>query len=184
MRITNKTKNIIKISVSILLLFGLILGAVALFSSKDDSDMKEIDPSFSIGAINAVGDYKESEYSIFTEESFECSGGLKVEVDFINQITYQVFFYDETDNFVSASEEYKAGAEFTVPEGATRARIMITPSELDENGKVKELGFFDKIKYSGQITVKVAIAEEEAAPDDLDPTVPSAALRTYSVMTA
>ena len=90
MKFTNKTKNILKSALCVVLVVATVLGAASLFSRKDD--LKEIHPAFSIGGLTELGKYAEQDNTIYTKEAFECED-LRIEVDFEKTITYRVFFY-------------------------------------------------------------------------------------------
>ncbi len=152
---TKKTfKTIIAAVLGVVVVGGAIGLGVSLFK-KDEDGLKTIHPTFSVGGLTNTGKYEDTEYSIYTKESFGCQG-LKVEVDFDSNIEYQAYFYDADDNFVSASEIYEEGHTFEVPYPAFYARLEVTPIwENNVEEKDKELGYFDTFKYGNQLTVKV-----------------------------
>ncbi len=156
---TKKTKRTSTLIVSVLLIVGIIAGAVAALSScggRDEDGLITIHPSFEVGGLTETGHYKETETSIYTKERFECEG-LKIALDFDAKLTYRVYFFDELDNCTASTDELSLGDEVVVPEGAEYARIVITPAwDDDVTDEDKELGFLDCMKYSGKITVKVA----------------------------
>ncbi len=153
-----KTKKTFKTIISAVLAVAVVGGVVALCTSlfkKDEDGLKTIHPTFSVGGLTNTGKYEDTEYSIYTKESFGCQG-LKVEVDFDSNIEYQVYFYDTDDNFVSVSESFVEGHTFEVPDTALYARLEVTPIwESNVEEKDKELGYFDTFKYGNQLTVKV-----------------------------
>ncbi len=161
MKIKRKSKNILKTVIICFVAFGLIAGSVSIFGSlgKNDDGLKEISPKFSVGGLTTGqngGKYVETKYSIYTKEAFDCIG-LEVTKEFDANVTYQVFYYDELDNFISASTVYSDGAKMELPYRGVKARIVITPTfEAAEVGEDQDLNIFDCWKYSRQITVKVS----------------------------
>ena len=102
-----------------------------------------INPLYAVGSIDETGEVEESEVSIYTKNAFEFEV-LTVDWDDEKTGSYQLFYYDEDDEFVSASEIYSGDNEIEMVEGATQARLVITPV-LEEKD---EINFFEIIKYS------------------------------------
>lgn len=159
MRISKKTKSII----SGILLVAIIAGVLALAGSLLGKETKTISSTeFSVGGINAQGNYVESKTSIYTKDMFECQG-LTIEPDFEATGTYQVFYYDENKNFMGATEDFNA-ADGVYTKGsafpfAVYARIMITPAvPTDEDGNIEEnfkIRFYEVVGYANDYTITV-----------------------------
>lgn len=159
MRISKKTKSII----SGILLVAIIAGVLALAGSLLGKETKTISSTeFSVGGINAQGNYVESKTSIYTKDMFECQG-LSIEPDFEATGTYKVFYYDSNKNFIGATDElnaedgvYTRGDDFV---NAQYARIMITPDvPVDEDGNEVEdfkIRFYEVTSYASDYTITV-----------------------------
>lgn len=135
MKITRKWKNIISIALAALVLFGAV-GAVASFATNDTKTIGFSE--FEIGSLNEVdGQYVEDKTAIFTKDAFECQG-LKVKPEFDSDVTYQIFWYNEDELYLDCTQKTTLkSAQFvgSTPELAKYARIVIFPSQLDEEGK-------------------------------------------------
>ena len=156
-----KIKTIIITVVIVALSLGSI-GILATIFAKDNS----VKLDFSLGALNASGQYEESEKSIYTKNSFEFDT-VKVTRDFESNAQYQLFFYDELDNFVSSSEKFSGSAEITAPEGARFARIVITPvfsSEVDKEDQIVKK--HQVSKYANEFTFEITVIEETEDTDE------------------
>lgn len=152
-----KTKTLTSI-ISAVVAVVIIFAAVAIFAKNDNTS----DLDFSIGGLSDVGTYVKSDETIYTKESFECSE-LKFTLDFDSEISYQVFFYDDMDEFVSSSEVYTKGAEIALPEGASRARIEITPiwsSDIEKEDRV--IKWYNILTYADQLNVEIQTVGNEA----------------------
>lgn len=172
-RFYKKYKNII----DPLFAFGLIISLCAILFNlgnsivNKDDDYKKVSLSWEIGGLTSTGKYTETKKSIYTKESFSCDG-LKTILDFDSNIKYQVFFYDEKDVFISATEVLTESKEHEVPENAELARIVITPiwgSDVKKDDQVikwHDNWFLDN-KYSKQLTIKV-LKEVEKKNDKLE----------------
>ena len=154
-------KNIVSIALACLTLAGAIVG-ISVIAKKAKEDTKEISPTFYVGAIDASGNYMESDTSIYTKNLFECDG-LSIEPDFEATGTYQVFYYDSQKNFIESTEPMNAydgvyNKEDTVF-GAFYCRVMITPdAPLDEDGlavKDFKIRFYEVIKYANAYKILV-----------------------------
>lgn len=142
-------KTLLKIGAGVLAIGGVaaIAGTVVDYV-KDDYEV--IHPSFEVGGLNEIGKYVEDESSIYTKNSFDCQG-LKIVTDFDAEVKYQVFFYDDVDNFISSSDVYTQGNEFILPVGAEKARLELTPLN-DDDGVIS---WFEKSQYANDIEINV-----------------------------
>ena len=153
-------RSLILILVGVLAL-GAVLGVGA--SLKKDDDMKVISPTFAVGGLNDEGKYVNTDASIYTKNAFECEG-LEVKLDFDANVTYQAFYYDDLDNFISASEEYEVSDQLDVPVDATHARLVVTP-DWDEDVAIEDrvCHWYDVYKYSSQLKISVTDSKEDDA---------------------
>ena len=154
-----KWKNIL----SFVLVGALLIGSVAVLGAIFNKDTKTISSTaFSVGGINAQGNYEETKLSIYTKDMFECQG-LTIEPDFEATGTYQVFYYDQNKNFLDSTSlmhaedgVYNKGDSFA---GAQYARIVITPAvPVDEDGKEVEdfkIRFYEVSGYARDYTITV-----------------------------
>lgn len=142
-------KNVLLIGLACITIIGAIVGLSALFRKAEETT-KEINPSYNIGALDlATGKYVESDGAIYTKDGFECQG-LTTTLDFDAIIKYQLYFYDEYDEFIHTTGTmdgvfYSTG----VPVYAKYVRVVIIPNE-DEN-----INWFEKFDYAKQLTIKV-----------------------------
>lgn len=132
---------------------GAIFGIVKLVNYNNS---ETITPSLSwaVGALDENGDYRADKGSLYTKNAFECQG-LNTELCFDNNISYEVFFYDSTDEFLYSSGKQVKNYAFTASDNdlrtlaVSRARIVITPDD-DE-----EITWFEKNGYAKQLEVTV-----------------------------
>ena len=86
-----------------LLLLGVVGGGIVGILKLTDTgklDTKTISSTkFSVGGLDSNGKYMNTNTSIYTKEAFECQG-LEVSLDFDNEIEYQIYFYDQNNDFV------------------------------------------------------------------------------------
>ena len=152
MRIGFKAKRIIK-AVALALAGVAAITAVA-FGVKaivdyTKNDLKEINPSFEVGSLGSDGKYVADEGSLYTKEAFACDG-LQIELDFDSQIDYQIFYYDDLDNFIEStsvlSDSYSGGNHDTY------ARMVITP----RNDEDEKISWTEKFSYPKQMEIKVS----------------------------
>lgn len=156
MRRKNKLKKIGVVALCVCLIAGVLGGAVALFGRNNE----EIKLDYSIGGLSENGTYVESDETIYTKEAFECSE-VSVRLEFDANIKYQLFFYDDVDEFVSSSEVYTKGANVVLPEGATRVRVEITPiwsADVEDADRV--IKWYDVSGFAKQLHIEVTPLEE------------------------
>lgn len=151
---------------SIVLLVGLLVGAVAVVSAiagrnKADDGYDLVNVDFDRGGLDASGKYEKSKKSIYTENAFECGSELKVKIDFDSNVTYQVYFYNESDSFISSSDEYTKTEVVEIPEGATHARLLVTPiweADVEKDDQIVRL--WNVNKYAKQLKVMIVPVED------------------------
>lgn len=116
------------------------------------NDTIKVGLNYNVGGLDdTTGKYVKDESRIYTKDRFACYG-LNTKLEFDSTISYQVFYYDINDNFISASEVLTFGITSVVPRNGAYARIEITPLD-DEDGKITRL---EKREYSSQLSVRVA----------------------------
>ena len=145
-------KTIITILLVVLCL-GIVGGGIAGIVKLTDTgklDMKTISSTkFSVGGLDSNGKYMNTNASIYTKEAFECQG-LEVSLDFDNEIEYQIYFYDQNNDFVHTTGKLSgAFVKDSVPFFAKYARIVVTPKNDEVVSKLEVL------KYAKQLTIKV-----------------------------
>lgn len=107
--------------------------------------------AYSIGLIDETGAYAEGNTAIYMRKAITTKG-LKCELKEDGKIKYQIFFYDKDGNFLSSTAELTTDYNGSgIPEGATQAKIMITPI-ADEDGKVS---LVEVLGYANQLIVTV-----------------------------
>ena len=161
-------KTVILTVVSVALIAALAVTGITLFNKKDkDSDgYVEVSPKFSIGGLAADGTYEETDGSLYTKDAISAEN-VKVVLEFDSTVTYQLFFYDEYDNFVSAGVALGKGSETEVPEGASAFRIELTPvwgEDVDEDNQ--KVTILNKYSFEKQITVSIVEPAADETPDE------------------
>lgn len=142
----------IKWVIIFLLMIGVIGAIVTLFVMLDrQTTVTEIGAEqYIISGLDDEGAAAEGDTSIVTRGTFT-TDGLKVELTDEATVTYELYFYDGEDNFISSTGTLSADFDGEVPEGAMSAKCVITPT-ADEDGKVDLTEVFG---YAGQVTITV-----------------------------
>ena len=103
-----------------------------------------------IGGLDDEGAAAEGDTSIVTRGTFT-TDGLKVDLADEAEVTYELYFYDGEENFISSTGALSADFNGEVPENAEYAKCVITPT-ADEDGKVD---LMEVLGYAGQVTISV-----------------------------
>lgn len=149
----HKRSDTVKWVIIFLLVIGIIGAVVALFVQMDrQTTVTELGPeAYMIGALDEEGKAEDSDASIVTRKAFS-TDGLKVELADEAEVTYELFYYDDEDEFISSTGALSTDfLGLTVPLNAETAKIVITPVE-DEDGKVS---LTEVIGYADQVTVTI-----------------------------
>ena len=129
-----KTKNILTKTLTAVLAVGVVAGTAAGAKAIYDyskEELKVIHPKFEVGGLNAEGKYVEQDNTLYTKEAFKCDD-LSIKLDFDNDINYQIFYYDENDDFVRSTEVLDDDFEIKGTDlYSPYARIMVIPQWTD-----------------------------------------------------
>lgn len=144
----NKIAKTILIIVLCLAVVGGIFGVVA-WTQSDKFDQKDLSflGKYDVGGLDSNGNYMSTNASIYTKKPIECQG-LNCNLVFDSTISYQLYFYDQNNEFVHTTG--KLTGTFTedgVPFFAKYVRIVITPNDDD---KVTSM---EVVKYAKQLKV-------------------------------
>lgn len=128
---------------------GSIFGIVKLTDGSKFDTKKLSKTEFSVGGLDGSGKYMNTNGSIYTKDAFECQG-LEANLAFDSSVEYQIYFYDQNNDFVhTTGKRANAFVKTEVPFFAKYARIVITPKDDDVVSKI------EVSKYAKQLTVKV-----------------------------
>lgn len=158
---TNKTINTVLIVLIILFSVGVLALIGNNILTKDDYE--KVSLNFERGSLTTYGKYSETNESIYTKDSYDIEYGFKVELNFNSTIKYQLFFYDDLDNFISSTNYYEESIDFesfNLPVGAKKVRLVITPiysDELLEDEKI--IKWYEINKYSKQLKLHRIVKE-------------------------
>ena len=115
------------------LIIGIILTAIvagmAIQMDRSLTTTRLGAESYSIGCLDAKGEYKASQLSIYTREGISVDG-LDIDIkESDTEFKYQLFFYDEEGKFLSSSDFFTNDFDANnIPEGANTVKIVITPT--------------------------------------------------------
>lgn len=148
----HKTADAVKWFIVFLLLIAIIGAVVTLFIQVDrNTTVTEIGAeAYKIAALNEDGEEVESDKSIVTRNAFT-TDGMTVDFDADAKVTYKLYFYDEDEKLLSATDDLAEDYSGTIPEKAVWAKAVITPTE-DEDGKVSLTEVFG---YASALTITV-----------------------------
>ena len=141
-------KKVLLVGLAGLTLVGAVAGIGALLN-KAEEDTKIINPSYAIGGLTEQGQYLETKESIYTKNAFGCQG-LDVELAFDNNISYRIFFYNNDNDFISATKKQTSNYdEDLTPINAVSCRVVITPNDDDK------ISWYEINDYAKQIEISV-----------------------------
>lgn len=148
----HKTADAVKWFIVFLLLIAIIGAVVTLFIQVDrNTTVTEIGAeAYKIAALNEDGEEVESDKSIVTRNAFT-TDGMTVDFDADAKVTYKLYFYDEDEKLLSATDDLAEDFSGTIPEKAVWTKAVITPTE-DEDGKVSLTEVFG---YASALTITV-----------------------------
>ena len=157
-------QNLIRIGV-ILVAIALVFAAVKLFSgSKDNGNYSKTRVKWTVGTILSGGSFDSEAEDSMVSDRIEIGKGFKIVPDFNKSVSYNVYYYDEKDNYLGCNgalpitnilemtvddidELFDFGEEEN-PFVAKYIRIVMTPD--DKDGEIKWL---EKQKYARHIEV-------------------------------
>ena len=144
----------------VVVVIALIFALVAIFKNNDDNYSKTR-TKWTVAGLNESGTIDKEVEDKMVSDRIEIGEGFKIEPDFNKGVTFDVYFYDETDTYVGCYgegmmsgilevsiedlEEMFAELEEETP---TYFRVVLTPDDADGNIKLVE-----KWKYRNHITI-------------------------------
>lgn len=157
-------QNLIRVLV-VVVAIALVFAIVALVKNKNDDNYSKTRTTWTIGGLTDEGTFDKENNASMVSDRIEIGEGFKIVPDFNKGVTYEVYFYDDSDAYlgkygegamssileVSIDELEEMFAEFgeTVP---TYFRVVLNPDDAD--GEIKQdLVHFEKWKYSGHIEI-------------------------------
>ena len=133
-----KKKISVKKIIGIVLVGALLIGILSSFAVFANDSKPVTSLEFSVGGLDeATGQYVEDKTAIYTKDAIECQG-LSIKPEFDSNVTFQIFWYNEDEVYFGCTERTTMpSARFIgdVPYLAKYCRIVIYPSQLDEEGK-------------------------------------------------
>lgn len=149
----HKAADTVKWVIIFLIAIGLIGAVIGLAIKLDrQTTVTEIGAEqYMVGGLDDEGAAAEGDTSIVTRGTFT-TDGLKVDLADEAEVTYELYFYDGEDNFISSTGALSADFDGSaIPENAASAKCVITPT-ADEDGKVD---LTEVLGYAGQVTITV-----------------------------
>ena len=142
----------VKKIIGIVLVGALLVGILSSFAVFAN-DTKSAGAIFKVGGLDeTTGKYVETDKSIYTERAIDAYG-LRVEPDFESTVTYDIYFYDGTDNLLKVVKGLKNVYDEDY-EIASKCRIVIHPEIPDD---VKEKDFkvrlWEVAKYASMLKI-------------------------------
>ena len=147
-----KLINIISSILAVVLIVGALFGAISAITKYAEKDIKKITPVYAVGGLDKNGNFLDTENSIYTKNAFECYS-LKTTLSFDNSVTYQMYYYDKDNNFISASNKINVNynsLDDVMPYETKYCRVVIYPNEDDV------IKWYEINKYSKQLKIEVA----------------------------
>ena len=140
-----KTGKIALIVVGILVAIMAIGLCVRMGSSQTYTTLSATD--YEVGALDTAGAFKKNAGSFVSKDFYDVDG-LSVKVEEDAELSYQLYFYDAEENFISATNNFGVTYNGTIPENAKLFKIVINPTNDDD------ISTFDIINYESDVEVR------------------------------
>lgn len=146
----NKTLWIIAFTLIAILSVSMIFAFGRIMRNEKTKTLGQTAFTYEVGLLNATdGKEADGKTSIRTK-NFYTVDGITCKLAEDAKITYRLFYYDEDEKFVSASNEFSADYDgSTVPATAKYFKVMITPTDDTE------ITFFEIGGYASQVEVTI-----------------------------
>ena len=137
---------------ALVLVFVLIASAFVRIGNMETNKKLTIG-DYQVATINATGKISESKQTIVTKDLLQLED-IEITLDEDATISYKVYYYDEDEKFISASDTLTSDYEVENVLNAKYVRVLITPALVD--GEPAEVSALNMHNYTSQITIKVA----------------------------
>lgn len=133
------------IVVGVLVLAAALGLIIRMGSSQTYATLSATD--YEVGALDTAGAFKKNAGSFVSKDFYEVDG-LSVKVEEDAELSYQLYFYDAEENFISATNQFAVTYNGTIPEDAELFKIVINPTNDDD------ISTFDIINYGSDVEVR------------------------------
>lgn len=149
------------IALAAVLVAGATAG-IANLANKNEDGFEKVSVKYEVGGLDDSGKYVETEDSLYTKEGFDVEGKMVyADIDFDSTITYQLYYYGENDEFISATEIMTEDYKGDVPEGTLTCRVEITPVWSEDTEKDdQKVTWLNKGGFADQLKLNVKDVEE------------------------
>lgn len=145
--------NILLIVLACVLVIGALVGGLSLFVKNAEKTQNTISASaFSVGGLDANGKYKKTSASIYTKQMFDCQG-LQVTTSEDSNVSYQLYFYDNEENFVSKTGVLTENYDEPIALNVWKCRVVITPKDD------QKVNWWEVNKYAKRLTIKTDMTQ-------------------------
>ena len=141
----SKKSKIALIIVGILVLIMAVGLCVRMGSSQTYTKLSATD--YEVGALDNTGAFTKNAGSFVSKDFYDVNG-LSVKVDEDADLSYQLYFYDAEENFISATNNFGVTYNGVIPENAELFKIVINPTNDDD------ISTFDIINYGSDVEVR------------------------------
>ena len=153
-------KTIGAIAIAAVCVVGATAGLANL--AGEDNGYDKVSVAYVVGGLNDSGKYVETEETLYTKDGFDVEGKeVYADIDFDANIEYQLFFYDDNDEFIESSDVLTGDYTMTAPDEAVICRVEITPVWSDETEKGdQKVTWLNKGGFANQLKLNVKAVEE------------------------
>lgn len=137
---------------ALILVFALVIGAFVRIGNMETNKKLTIG-DYQVATINATGKISESKQNIVTKDLLQLED-IEITLDEDATISYKVYYYDEDEKFISASDTLTSDYEVENVSNAKYVRVLITPALVD--GEPAEVSVFNMGNYTSQISIVIA----------------------------
>lgn len=134
-------------AIVLILLIGAVVG-LSVILNRNIRTKTLLSVDYEIGAISATGEAEESKVAI-RMKNLEKVDGMEIELAKDAEVTYEVFYYDADEAFLSKSGSLSASLKNPTVENAEYFKIVIYTAEE------AEVNVFGIVGLASQLTVTV-----------------------------
>lgn len=143
-----KGKTVIAVC-AVVVALGLSTAALVRVNANEEKKTVGSTFSYAIGQLDETGKYVADTSQIYMKSFIKCAG-LTIKLKDDASVKYQVNFYDEDKEFISATEWLAADFDATtIPATAEYCKIEVKPSNDAEVSTLEQMG------YINQLTIKI-----------------------------
>ena len=146
--------------VAVILVVCALCGLIPNFFNHKDGDFERVYVGWTVGGLDESGKFDSEIKDSMVSDRIELEAGVKIHPDFNSGITFDIYYYDDNDGFISNEDTFDTITTANHDPDATYIRIVAHP--VDKNNVINAV---EKYKYANLLEIFKAPLEDDVTEE-------------------